>query len=125
MRSKRGCGARKVLDVEEVSSGAWPIEVVGTAVAAFVGLAPGLANWTPRAVVSEVEPPRPTRFLVTASGPGSSGSRPDYAGPHQVFDKSQVLVFGLPKAVVRRILVTKHRRKVDWFIRRLEGIYNR
>ena len=39
MRSKRGRRARKVY-VEEVSSGARPIEAVGTAVAAFVGLAP-------------------------------------------------------------------------------------
>lgn len=40
MRSKRGRRARKVY-VEEVASGARPIEAVGTAVAAFVGLAPG------------------------------------------------------------------------------------
>lgn len=40
MRSERGRRARKVY-VEEVSSGARPIEAVGTAVAAFVGLAPG------------------------------------------------------------------------------------
>ena len=37
MRSKRGRRARKVY-IEEVSSGAKPIEAVGTAVAAFVGL---------------------------------------------------------------------------------------
>lgn len=39
MRSKRGRPARKVY-VEEVSSGARPIEAVGTSIAAFVGLAP-------------------------------------------------------------------------------------
>lgn len=40
MRSKRVGRARKVY-VEHVSSGARPIEAVGTAAAAFVGLAPG------------------------------------------------------------------------------------
>jgi hypothetical protein len=39
MRSKRGRRARSVY-VEEVSSGARPIQAVGTAFAAFVGLAP-------------------------------------------------------------------------------------
>jgi hypothetical protein len=39
MRSKRGRRARRVY-VEEVSSGARPIQAVGTAFAAFVGLAP-------------------------------------------------------------------------------------
>jgi hypothetical protein len=39
MRSKRGRRARKVY-VEEVSSGARPINAVGTSIAAFVGLAP-------------------------------------------------------------------------------------
>ena len=40
--TKRGRRARQVY-VEEVSSGSKPIEAVGTAVAAFVGLAPGTA----------------------------------------------------------------------------------
>lgn len=39
IRSKRGRRARKVY-VEEVASGARPIEAVGTSIAAFVGLAP-------------------------------------------------------------------------------------
>jgi hypothetical protein len=39
MRSKRGRRARKVY-VEEVASGARPINAVGTSIAAFVGLAP-------------------------------------------------------------------------------------
>jgi len=39
MRSKRGRRARKVY-IDEVASGARPIEAVGTVVAAFVGLAP-------------------------------------------------------------------------------------
>lgn len=47
MRSKRGRRARKVY-AEEVSSGARPIEAVGTAVAAFVGLAPGTPETPPR-----------------------------------------------------------------------------
>jgi hypothetical protein len=38
--AKRGQRARQIY-VEEVSSGAKPIQAVGTAVAAFVGLAPG------------------------------------------------------------------------------------
>lgn len=40
MRSKRGRRARKVY-VEEVSSGARPIEAVGTSIAAFIGLDEG------------------------------------------------------------------------------------
>ena len=39
MRSKRGRRARKVY-VEEVDSGARPIQAVGTAYAAFIGPAP-------------------------------------------------------------------------------------
>jgi hypothetical protein len=38
--AKRGRRARQIY-VEEVSSGSKPIQAVGTAVAAFVGLAPG------------------------------------------------------------------------------------
>ena len=39
VRSKRGRRARKVY-VEEVASGARPIQAVGTSIAAFVGVAP-------------------------------------------------------------------------------------
>ena len=39
LRSKRGKRARKVY-VEEVASGARPIQAVGTSIAVFVGLAP-------------------------------------------------------------------------------------
>ena len=44
--TERGRRARKVY-IEEVSSGSKPIEAVGTAVAAFVGLAPGVPVNTP------------------------------------------------------------------------------
>ena len=60
---------------KEVAAGARPIEAVGTAVAAFVGLAPGgPVNTRSPDVVEEEQPPAP---LVDLDPEGDPGTDPE------------------------------------------------